>query len=200
MAETLWARSALLGVDRESIRVGSRLLTPQPPTPLLCPLSSCGSNFNSTSVFINPLLASQGDRIQTLTRISPPDWLDTATPRGHSTKKETHFFFLLLSPPFHINFFLIFPALALYIICPSLSSLSSFSLGSPSLAPYIHHLILFFPMRAFLSVSCLSNIPPPLSAWWTGAAGFWRSNLLTKTGWHQKRRKKDSSGEAKWLH
>ena len=97
MAETLWARSALLGVDRESIRVGSRLLTPQPPTPLLCPLSSCGSNFNSTSVFINPLLASQGDRIQTLTRISPPDWLDTATPRGHSTKKETHFFF---SPPF----------------------------------------------------------------------------------------------------
>lgn len=98
---------SVIGVDRESIRVGSRLFTPLPPTPLLCPLSSCGSNFNSTSVFINLLLASQGDRIQTLTRISPLDWLDTATPRGHSTKKETHFF-LLLSPPYTSTCFLSF--------------------------------------------------------------------------------------------
>lgn len=43
-------------------------------TPLLC-LSSCASNFISTSIFSNLLLVSQGDTIQALTRISPQiDW------------------------------------------------------------------------------------------------------------------------------
>lgn len=47
-------------------------------TSLLC-LSSCASSFISTSIFINLLLASQGDRIQALTRISPQiDWYCSA--------------------------------------------------------------------------------------------------------------------------
>ena len=156
MAETLWARSALLGVDRESIRVGSRLLTPQPPTPLLCPLSSCGSNFNSTSVFINPLLASQGDRIQTLTRISPPDWLDTATPRGHSTKKETHFFFSSFPPPFTSTSFLSFS-----LLLPSTSYVLPFLL-SP-LSP----LVLHPSLHTSTTSSCFSPcVPSCQSAVW----------------------------------
>lgn len=163
---------------------------PLPQSIVVPPLSSCGSNFNSTSVFINLWLASQGDRIQTLTRISPPDWLDTATPRGQ--KKETHFF----SPPS-------FPPpsllLASYLrcLCP-LHHLSFHFLSSPPPLPSLcsNHLSLhpsstsscfFFFSPPALSVSCLSDIPPPPSAWWTGAAGFWRSNLLTKTGRHQKR-------------
>lgn len=112
----IWPRSEVFGVDKESIRMGSKLLLLPSPKPLLCPVSSCASNFNSTSVFINLLLTSQGDRIQTLTQISAPDWLDTATPRGHITKKEAHIF----SPSFHFSLFSISPALALYVLCPSI--------------------------------------------------------------------------------
>lgn len=132
-----------------------------PPAHCCASLSSCGSNFHSTSVFINLLLASQGDRIQTLTRISPPDWLDTATPRGHSTKKKKGdpLFFTSFSPLFTSTCFPPPPAFALYIICPSISYplllLPLFYLH-PSFHPSILHLILFFP-RASLLVSQLSE-------------------------------------------
>lgn len=58
-------------------------------TSLLC-LSSCASSFISTSIFINLLLASQGDRIQALTRISPQiDWYCSA--QGTLGKKALAF-------------------------------------------------------------------------------------------------------------
>lgn len=47
------------------------------------------------------------------------------------------------------------------------------SLISPFLILSIFHLILCFPVRASLSVSCLSDIPPTPSLWWTDADGFW---------------------------
>lgn len=65
--------------------------------PLLC-LSSCASSFISTSIFINLLLASQGDRIQALTRISPQiDWYCSA--QGTLGKKA-----LAFPPSFPLSF------------------------------------------------------------------------------------------------
>lgn len=95
-------RKVLSGKDRCKVR--DLLLTKKESasriqayfsTPLLC-LSSCASSFISTSIFINLLLASQGDRIQALTRISPQiDWYCSA--QGMLGKKAPAF---PLVPPF----------------------------------------------------------------------------------------------------
>lgn len=167
-----------------------RRLLPSTPPHCCTPLSSCASNFNSTSIFIRLLLPSRGDRIQTLTRISPPDWLDTATPRGHATKKRRsrHTFFLLLYPPFTSTCFLS------PVLLPSTSCVLPFLIPSSSLPPFLPPFYLHPSLCPSSTSSCFSLRVPPcqsavwatlpllLSAWWTGAAGFWRSNLLTKTG------------------
>lgn len=136
--------------QRYAGRMGSAsgvLLTRRYPTSLLCPLSSCASNFNSTSIFINLLPASQGDRIQTLTRISPQIDLILPHPGDTPQKRDPVF-----PPPFplHFSLFPISRSLALYTMCPSISSQFY-----PSLAPSILHLIPFSP--ACLLVSQLSE-------------------------------------------
>lgn len=74
-------------------------------TLLLC-LSSCASNFISTSIFSNLLLVSQGDTIQALTRISPQiDWYCNA--QGTLGKKAC-----LYPPPFTSHSFLSNPSLS----------------------------------------------------------------------------------------
>lgn len=90
-------------------------------TPLLC-LSSCASSFISTSIFINLLLASQGDRIQALTRISPQiDWYCSA--QGMLGKKalafppHSPFPSLPFSFSYASNFVLFFPGGSLSVTC-----------------------------------------------------------------------------------
>lgn len=91
-------------------------------TLLLC-LSSCASNFISTSIFSNLLLVSQGDTIQALTRISPQiDWYCNA--QGTLGKKAC-----LYPPPPHPTLFsltllflrflfvLFFPGACLSVTC-----------------------------------------------------------------------------------
>lgn len=203
-----WTRSEVLvvkmGEQRGSVR------PPSLPPPLRCtpivvspyPLvhpTSIPLQFLST--FCSPLKEIGFKPWHTL---APPDWLDTTTPRGHSTKKETHFF--PSSSPLHFNPFPISYTLALYIMCPSIpypllllllflfTAVPAPSLTCPSL-----RLILFFPEHAFLSVSCQRDISPPPSVWWAGATGFWWSNLLTKTAWHQKNGKKGSRDRQRWI-
>lgn len=150
----IWPRSEVFGVDTESISRESKLLLLPSPKPLLCPVSSCASNFNSTSVFINLLLTSQGDRIQTLTQISAPDWLDTATPRGHTTKKEAHIF----PPPFISACFLYL------LLLPSMSCVLPFFLNPQLLLLHLYPLSSSCPSS---TSSCVSLcVPPCQSAVW----------------------------------
>lgn len=109
-------------------------------------VSSCASNFNSTSIFIKLMLAFQGDRIQTLTRISPPRLNWYRHTQGTQCKKETHF-----NPPS--------PGSFLSCCCPVLPSLilsRSPSLASVSNLCSVHPPPLFFPLR----------VPPCQSTVW----------------------------------
>ena len=182
------ARSEVLGV-KGGEQWSSLLPLPSHPPPHCCgpyPLvhpTSIPLQFLST--FCSPLKEIGFKPWHTL---APQIDLILPHPGDIPLKRRPTFFSSF--PPFHFNLFPISHTIALYIMCPSISYplllflLSSFSI--PHLS--ILNLILFFPVHASLSVSCLCDIQPPSSAWWTGATGFWWSNLLTKTGWHQKKK------------
>lgn len=166
------------GVDKEIMKGGrGRLLSLL--TQLLDSLWSF--NCNSTPIFINLPLTSQGDRIQTLTRISPDDWLDTATPRGHSTKKDCSFF---PPPAFPLSFVTAFSVCSCCYPQHHKYCLLLYRFLQPLLSPS-YDKSCFFPSEFLLSFRCWSDTAPSFSVWWAAPQGSDRVISL-KMDWHQK--------------